>query len=105
MEEEQGYRNQGYGSDNSQFLDYNILRLRLDTETILKPIEMYLKGERELVVGDEQGNPRLEVVQETSPKANVAGVNSIMSWLRVTISSQTVQGYIKGFDELNKKLA
>lgn len=104
MEDGQSYQ-AGYASDNSQYIDYNILRLRLDTDSVLKPIEMYLKGERLILTCDASGNPQETVFQETEPKANIAGINSIMSWLRVTMSTQSVQGYIKDFDALNVKLA
>jgi hypothetical protein len=92
-------------SSNASYQNYNILKLRLDTEQMLKNIELYLKGERELFGTDDHGNMVVNIIQETYPKANTLGINSIMSWLRGILSTQIVQGNVKDFEALNEFLA
>lgn len=106
--EEDIIRNTGreyLATNNAAYQNFNILKLRLDTDQMLKNIELYLKGEREVYSVDENGNYVCSLIQETIPKANNVGINSIMSWLRGILSTQIVQGNIKDFDSLNQILA
>jgi asparagine synthetase A len=95
---------QGYYSDNSNFNNYNVLKIRLDTEPILRNIELYLKGERLIETINESGQYQIQVIKETNPKANIKGVNSLMSWVRTTLNTQSVQGNIETFVDLGNLL-
>lgn len=92
----------GVYSDNRMFNDYNMLQIRLDAEQLLKPIELYLKGEREVYSTETES---MIIIQETAPKANQLGINSIMSWLRSILTPQIVQGNIEDWKEYHQIVA
>ncbi len=92
-------------SRNDEFLNTTIIQLRLNTESLLKDIELYLKGSYESVTINEQGLATSSIIQVTNQmKANDIGIYSIMSWLRATINSQVVQGNFEDFETLHNYL-
>ncbi len=92
-------------TNNDDYNTANILQLRLNTEPVLHNIELYLKGQYEQYVQDENGNVRMQHTDYASPKCNPQGIYTIMSWLRGTINSQIVQGNFPSFYELYDYLA
>lgn len=82
----------------STFKDYqqlSALQIRLDTTKILEDIELYLRGERLVLVRDDKTNKiKANKVKIGKQKANDLGVQSIMSMVIAIINPQTVQGNI-----------
>jgi len=108
MTEEAQYGNENqdldsYGSDNRGYNDFSVLKIRLDTSTLIKEIDMYLRGTQERVEMVD-GEPRFQQVKISKPKANETGIHSIMAWLRSTLNSQVVQGNFENFDRLDNYL-
>jgi len=71
--------------------EFNILKMRLDTQPLLDQIEYFMRGARwtiEEVDGKIQTRKQIMGV----PKANDLGIQSILNWLTSTINPQTVQG-------------
>lgn len=79
-------------SYNTAYLDTNILKLRLDTNSLLKDIEVFLKGTKLEKTLDEKGNTVFQEIKVGSPLMNDEGVQAIINYLRLTISPHTVQG-------------
>ena len=77
---------------NKAINNYNLLQLRLDPSSLLTEIKMFLKAEIEVVSQDETGNIKREVIPVGMPKANEAGIASILNWIQMTINPQVVQG-------------
>lgn len=77
---------------NKAINNYNLLHLRLDPSNLLGEIKMFLKAEIEAIDQDEEGNIRRKVIPVGLPKANEAGIASILNWIQMTINPQVVQG-------------
>lgn len=92
--EEQGQQQQfnGIMSNNAGYTGDSILRIRLDTEILLKQIESFLRGQIISLQVMPDGTVRNEVIQQGSPLANDTGVHAIMSYANASLNSQTVQG-------------
>ena len=76
--------NRGYDSASA-------LQIRLDTTTIIENVEMFLKGSKLTVYQDEKGI-HTKKVNTGTPKANDAGIQSILNWLQLILNPQVVQG-------------
>ena len=92
-------------SSNEAFVNASIIQLRLNTESLLRDIELYLNGSYEATRVDDKGIAYTEIINVSAPQANQIGIYSIMSWLRSTINSQVVQGNIENFDNLYTEVA
>lgn len=77
---------------NKAINDFNALKIRLDTQPLIDRLEVYLKGEKEGIVQDEEGNIRNIKVEVGKPLANQKGIQNIMSWVMGIVNTQTVQG-------------
>jgi hypothetical protein len=74
-------------------MDSRIIELRLDTENILKNIEIFLRGSFEIVILDEiTGKKKRELKKFGNAKANEEGIQSLLNWVRGVISPTLVQG-------------
>ena len=89
MEQEQG--RVAY-SDNQGFNNANALQVRLDVNNVLKDVESFLRGKKIDYMQDNDGEIRQIEVDVGTPKCNNEGVQSILSFLRTIINTQTVQG-------------
>jgi hypothetical protein len=70
-----------------------VIRIRLMTDDILKNLEDYLRGKKIIKVYNEKENVDEFFEQTLSiPKLNTRGVSEIMSWMRLSLNSQSVQG-------------
>jgi len=98
-------QNQALSSSNESYINASIIQLRLNTETLLKDIELYLIGSYESTQYDEKGVAYTQIINVSEPQANPIGIYSIMSWLRSTINSQVVQGNIEDFSSLYEEVA
>ena len=72
--------------------DFNILKMRLDTQPLLDQIEQYMRGARWTIEQGEDGKIKSRKIILGVPKANDLGIQSIMNWLSLTINPQVVQG-------------
>lgn len=78
-------------TNNTGFIDNNILNLRLNTEGLLKDIEVFLSGKRiEKVI--EGRETKFHEIKIGNPLMNAEGVQAIINYLRLTLSPHTVQG-------------
>jgi len=69
------------------------LQIRLDTSKLLEDIEMYLKASQIIVKKDEvSGKIFTAQVLLGTPKANAAGIQSILNCVSTVINPQVVQG-------------
>ena len=78
---------------NKAMNTYNLLQLRLDTSDLLNQAKMFMNAELEIVSQDaESGDYKRDIISIGDPKANRAGVASILNWLQMIINPQVVQG-------------
>ena len=83
--------NSMYGQYYQNVSDYNIIRMRLDTQPLLDQIELFLRGSRFTVV-EENGKLKTNQITLGVSKANSTGIQSILNWLSATINPHVVQG-------------
>ena len=79
-------------SNNNGFNNTNALQVRLDVTSVLKDIENFLRGSSIEYLQDKDGNITTTEIKTGEPKCNKQGVQSILSFLRMIINTQTVQG-------------
>lgn len=72
--------------------DYNSLNLRLNPEPLLAKIEVFLRGEKEIIYEGENGEACYKTVKIGLKKANENGIQSIYNWISGVVNIQTVQG-------------
>jgi len=72
--------------------EFNILKMRLDTQPLLDQIEYFMRGARWTIGQSPNGEIKTRKVVMGVPKANDLGIQSILNWLTSTINPQTVQG-------------
>lgn len=70
----------------------SIMKLRLDTDKVLKDIQAYLEGHYEAYTTTEDGNIVLKKVVFGEKKCNQKGVQGIIAFVRSIFNPQTVQG-------------
>lgn len=90
---DQQYMNQSMtGSTNySRGLDTSAIKYRLDTDTMLQRIELYLRAAK--IVGNQVGDEYVEkMIIVGRPLANEEGVQGIMGYLQMTVGAHNVQG-------------
>lgn len=93
MEEQQMYGNQSItGSTNfNRGLDTSAIKYRLDTDSILQKIELYLRAAK--IKTRQDGEQFVEeIVVVGRPLANEEGTQSLMGYLQMTIGPHNVQG-------------
>ena len=72
--------------------EFNILKMRLDTQPLLDQIEYFMRGARWTIEQTPEGKIQTKKITMGVPKANDLGIQSILNWLTSTINPQTVQG-------------
>lgn len=92
MQENQQTTGQGFYTNNSQYINNDTLRMRLDTAPLLDKVEAFLRGTYTVNHITEEGLLIQEQRAIGRPKCNELGVQTIMQWLSGTINPQTVQG-------------
>lgn len=85
-------QNVKYQSSNQDFMQPNILQLRLDTQNLLTDIHVFLIGKRLQYVDEGQG-PKAIYVKEGKARANEEGAQALVGWLTTQLNSAVVQGY------------
>ena len=96
---------------NTNFNNFTIIQLRLDTDKVLEKIEIFLRGSIFVYEEDEQGNIIQRQKQAGTPKANDEGIQSLMNMVSCVVNPQTVQGnftvdeYDDYIEEVNISLA
>ena len=82
----------GVSSNNSGYYAATALQIRLDTSPIVRQIEMYLKGERTVLV-DIDGNGTLDtkVVWRGKPLVSEEGLQNVMMFIESVFNTQVVQ--------------
>lgn len=81
-----------YGFTNSQQQTDTLSQLRLDTESALKRIELYLRGKDVQLSENDKGELIERVIVIGEPKMNDRGIQAIMHKLNSLFSSHIVQG-------------
>lgn len=74
-------------------VDFNSLNLRINPDKLLLDIEIFLKGEKEELYEDDNGNVSSRTVKIGLRKANQVGIQSIMSYLKSCLNTHNVLGY------------
>lgn len=72
----------------------NIIRMRLDTEPVIKQFQMDILGLEEVNVTEKDGNTRIELVQRTEPLVNEKGARALTSRLRAILNQHNSQGFV-----------
>ena len=80
------------GQYYQQMSDFNIMKMRLDTQPLLDQIELFLRGSRFTVEPDADGKLKVKQLQMGVPKANNEGIQSMLSWISSVINPHVVQG-------------
>ena len=73
-------------------IDANSLSIRLETQTILDRIRVFLEGKYTRATMNDDGTVTEELIAIGDPKANQKGIQSIMFWLESKFNAQMVQG-------------
>lgn len=71
-------------------VDAGILQIRLNTQTLIDDVELFLRGYRPVATGDPE-NP-VSVTKIGEPLANNMGVQGILSFMIMAVNTHTVQG-------------
>ena len=87
------------------------LDIRLQTQELLRKIELFLRGKRQVERHNDSGQTIIEDLVYGKPMANEIGVQALMSQLETKINPHTVQGnfpkesyYHNFIQELNESL-
>ena len=72
--------------------DYNAIKMRLDTDSLLDRLEMFLRGSKIVIEQDGEGNFVTKRLLFGKPKASEEGVQSLLSWISSVINPHVVQG-------------
>jgi hypothetical protein len=92
-----------FGQYYSQVSDFNIIRMRLDTQPLLDQIELFLRGSR-FTITEENGKMKSNQITLGVSKANSTGIQSMLNWLSATINPHVVQGNFpvdtKGYSQM-----
>lgn len=84
-------------SDKSEmsFNNENFIAMRIDTEPLMRKIEMFLNSTRTVLEQDVNGVWKERVIHFGEPLCNQEGVNGIMKIIEMIINPQNVQGNLK----------
>jgi hypothetical protein len=88
-----------YMMDNKGYDTANVIQIRLNTDPVIRQLEIYLKGYAEVITIDNQGNERASLTQIGEPLANSKGIQAIMSFFELVFNPQSVQGNFPTYDE------
>ncbi len=77
---------------NAYYQNTSALQIRLDTEQMLKRIELFLRGKIETQYATEDGKIMSQVMKIGKPFANEIGVQGILRKISMIINPQIVQG-------------
>lgn len=86
---------QQYSMLNQQLInmnEFNVLKMRLDTQPILDQLELFLRGSRFTMTAEADGGLKVKEVVMGVAKLNQVGIQSLLNWLSSTINCQVVQG-------------
>jgi len=72
--------------------EFNILKMRLDTQPLLDQIEYFMRGARWTIEQVPDGKIQTKKITMGVPKANDLGIQSVLNWLSSTINPHVVQG-------------
>jgi len=72
--------------------EFNILKMRLDTQPLLDQIEYFMRGARWIIEQAPDRKIQTKKIIMGVPKANDLGIQSMLNWLTSAINPQTVQG-------------
>lgn len=81
----------------------SVIGIRLDTTDFLSDIKFFLSGKRTIIRYITEGNFTKEVEeikQEGEAKANLEGINGIMSWVGAHLRSAIAQGNAPKWEDL-----
>lgn len=70
----------------------SFIKIRLDTDQLLRRLELFLSSSRVSLVQDAQGNLAEQTVRMGDPLCNQEGLNGILQIVEMMINPQTVQG-------------
>jgi len=91
-EEEQSKDQQITAQYRKQQNDFNVIKHRTDTTTLLKDFRRFLLGGEIIYTQDRKtGSVKAQFVQEGEPKATMAGINAIMERMTCIINQHTIQ--------------
>lgn len=92
-------RNNGNFSDNRGFDGASVLQIRLDTRSVIRDIEMYLRGYRnEFYYDSKERTYKERLAWKGSPMLSEEGIQAVMSVVTSVFNNQVVQGNFLDFD-------
>lgn len=89
---EQNQYNNNATSNNSQYVEYSALSIRLDVSRLIDQIEMFLRGQKEYAEENENGRVMVKKVSIGKPLANDIGIQNILNSIQSIVNNQSVQG-------------
>lgn len=95
MKEEQSNQTTRYQFEAEAFAAASALQIRLDSDTVVRAFELDLRGLREVIVVDKDGEEKIGFESVGNPLANKLGQQSIMGHIRAVINNQVVQGVLQ----------
>lgn len=90
--------NQNY-SNNLGFQNSTALQIRLDTSLVVRQIETYLRGIKEEIYQDEEGNIKTRTKYMGKPLVNNQGLQWLMNFIESLFNVQVVQGNFQDYDQ------
>jgi hypothetical protein len=85
-------------NNNSGFQGASALQIRLNTGSVVRQVEMYLRGVRTEIVQNEQGIIVENVVWKGKPLVSDEGLQGIMNFIEIVFNPQVVQGNFLDYD-------
>lgn len=70
------------------------LQVRLNTDRLIEELENFLRGEREIIKTDENGQAFIVKVRFGEPLANEVGIQNIIQFVKMTLNQHSFQGNI-----------
>lgn len=92
METQEQSQNMSAYANNMGYTGESILKIRLDTDQLLRQIESFLRGQIMTLDILPNGEIVNKATQQGPPLANDKGIHAIMSYANACLNSQTVQG-------------
>ena len=100
MSEQNDYTSNSFSTNNAGYYAATALQIRLDTSLVVRQIEMYLKGERTVLVDiDGNGTPDSRTIWKGKPLVSDEGLQGIMQFIEIIFNPQVVQGNFQDYDQ------
>lgn len=92
---EEKHKGTAYSSSNLAYNNASVMEQRLSVESIFSKFEKSLRGQKEILYTDEEGNQYVKTIQITEPLLNETGIHQILIKMNSIINAPSFQGNIR----------